>query len=315
MGRASAVIVWSLLLPAIIAASEPERLLNVRDMYPSISPDGRLLVFESNRSGTSQIYARTLGDEAGDASIKKLTNSEFGAETPVISPDGTKIVLAIYVAEGNNDVFVMNTDGSDLRQLTFGPGYDGHPHWNSDGSRIAFNSDRTTPDRDAAWSDRWHEIFSMSSDGSDLVQHTRCQAVCTYGSISPDATRILYRRVLAEPGLNWALDDTRSNSEIFVANLDGSGEVNVSRNKAFDGWRVWSPGGDIIAFASNRSGPPRTGHIWTVKPNGSGAMQITSGSWSYTQPAWSFDGKSLLAYQFEETGDHEFGSVVRIPLH
>jgi len=44
-------------------------------------------------------------------------------------------------------------------------------------------------------------------------------------------------------------------------------------------------------------------------------MQITSGSWSYTQPAWSFDGKSLLAYQFEETEDHEFGSVVRIALH
>ncbi len=35
MGRASAVIVWLLLLPTIIAASEPERLLNVRDMYPS----------------------------------------------------------------------------------------------------------------------------------------------------------------------------------------------------------------------------------------------------------------------------------------
>jgi len=127
MCRASAVIVWSLLIPTIISASEPERLLNVRDMYPSISPDGRLLVFESNRSGTSQVYARILGDEEGDASTIKLTNSEFGAETPVISPDGTQIVLAIYVAEGNNDVFVMNIDGSDLRQLTFGPGYDGHP--------------------------------------------------------------------------------------------------------------------------------------------------------------------------------------------
>jgi TolB protein len=42
------------------------------------------------------------------------------------------------------------------------------------------------------------------------------------------------------------------NSEVFVANADGSGEVNVSKSPAFDGWPLWSPDGKLIVFSSNR---------------------------------------------------------------
>lgn len=302
-----ALVLFSL---AASAGELPERIINVRDTYPSISPDGTVLVFQSNRAGVNQIFAKTIGGESSETN--QLTQAEFGAETPVISPDGRKIAFAMYVAEGNNDVFVMNIDGSGMRQLTDGPGYDGHPHWNADGSRIAFNSDRTTPDPAAAWSDRWHEIFSMKSDGSDVRQHTRCKSVCTYGSLSPDGQTVLYRKLISGAGLDWALNDVDDNSEIFIANIDGGDERNLSNHPAFDGWPVWSATGKRIAFASNRDGPALVGQVWTMKPDGSGLQQETRGDWSYVQPAWSFAEDSIYAYQHKETEDYEFGSIVRI---
>lgn len=302
------LLVTFLVLPEGGAAGE--RLINTRDSYPSLAPDGVTLVFQSNRNGSNQLYAMNLEDNR----VVPLTDFARGAETPVFSPDGRRIVFAAYVDEGNNDVFVMNADGSDLKQLTHGPGYDGHPHWSFDGQRIVFNSDRTTPDAGASWGDRWHEIFSMKTDGSDVRQHTRCQAVCTFGSISPGGDRVLYRKVIPGPGQNWNLDAIQKNSEIFVSDLAGSKEINLTNDAAFDGWPAWSPDGTKIAFASNRSGPALTGQIWLMNADGSGVRQLSQGGWSHVQPAWTFDGRRIVAYQNQETRDYEFGSVVRISI-
>jgi TolB protein len=291
-------------------SAETERLINTRDSYPSVSPDSKQLVFQSNRSGSNQLYVMDLESKQ----TRDLTSMELGAETPVFSPDGENIVFAAYVDEGNNDVFVMKKDGSDIKRLTFGPGYDGHPHWSADGTRIVFNSDRTTPDPTASWVERWHEIFSIKTDGSGLRQHTRCQAVCTYPSLSPDGEKVLYRKVINTSGFNWGLRSIEKNSEIFIAAADGSNETNLTNNAAFDGWPVFSPDGKQIAFASNRTGPALTGQIWLVNADGSDLRQISHGPWSHAQPAWSYDGKSIYAYQLKETATDEFGSIVRIAI-
>lgn len=155
----------------------------------------------------------------------------------------------------------------------------------------------------------------MDRDGGDLRQHTHCKAVCTYGSLSPDGTKVLYRKVIRAAGLNWELGAIEKNSEIFVSNLKGDNEINLTNNAAFDGWPAWSPDGNQIAFASNRSGPARTGQIWIMDSDGGNPKQLSQGPWPHAQPAWSPDGTAVLAYQLEETRDHEFGSVVKIQIH
>jgi len=299
------------ILGASYAEAQTQRLINTRDMYPGASPDGKQLVFQSNRNGTDQVFVLNVDD----GGIRQLTDLPRGGETPVFSPDGNFVLFAAYVGEDNNDVFIMNTDGSGMTQLTHSPGYDGHPRWSTDGRRIVFNSDRTSPDPDASWNDRWHEIFSMGADGSDVRQHTRCESVCTYGSLSPDGKKVLYRKVIKAAGFNWGLVNIEKNSEIFIADIDGSNEINISNNAAFDGWPIWSPDGSQIAFASNRTGPANTGQIWLMSLDGSDLRQQSHGPWSHAQPAWSFDGQSIYAYQLEETAEHEFGSIVRIGVN
>lgn len=310
MKNTEIILLVLVLMFSNISQAQSKRLINTRDMYPSVSPDGTQMVFQSNRTGSNQIFTMNMDD----GEITQLGNFPLGAETPVFSPDGKRIVFDVYVGENNNDVFTINVDGTDLKQLTDSPGYDGHPHWSADGRRIVFNSDRTSPDPEVDWSDRWHEIFSMNADGSDVQQHTHCRAVCTFGSLSPDGKRLLYRKVIKAPGLNWALGSIEKNSEIFISDLDGGNETNISKNAAFDGWPVFSPDGTRVAFASNRSGPALTGQVWLMNTDGSDLQQLSHGPWSHAQPAWGFDGKHIYAYQLKETEDYEFGSIVSIKL-
>jgi Tol biopolymer transport system component len=308
-----AVMIVAIGMVGLVSASMGEgvtvtRLTNVVNAYPHPSPDGSQVVYQSNRTGTAQIYVMNVDGSGG----RQLTDRDRGAETPKWAPDGQTILFAAYVGEDNNDLFVMNVDGQNVKKLTDGPGYDGHPSWSADGERIIFNSDRTSPDPEAPWSQRWHEVFSIRSDGTNLKQHTHQQTICTYPGYSPDGTRIVYRKVVAGPGMSWDLSMIERNSEIFVANADGSDEVNLTSNAAFDGWPVWSPDGEWIAFSSNRAGPANVGQLFVVSPDGGVPRQVTLGPWGYAQPAWAADGKSWMAYQFEETADYEFGDVVWI---
>jgi Tol biopolymer transport system component len=190
-----------------------------------------------------------------------------------------------------------------------------HPHWSPDGSRIIFNSSRTTPENDRSDPRKEHDdIFSMKPDGTDLRQHTHCGTICTYATYSPDMSRIAYRKVTNTPGLRWDLSEMARNSEVFVANVDGSNEQNLTNNAAFDGWPMWSPDSKSIAFASNRSGPANHGQIYVVSPDGTGLRRISSLPGSYAQPSWSADGTKIYAYNNVEIGDDEWGDVVVFDL-
>lgn len=292
------------------AADNVTRLTNVVNSYPHPSPDGTRVVFQSNRTGTQQVWMM----DADGTNLAQITHEESGAETPKWSPDGRSILYATYVGEDNNDLFLVDADGTNRRQLTDGPGYDGHPSWSSDGMRIIFNSDRTTPTPGLGWSDRWHEIFSISASGDDLRQHTHLRSICTYPSFSPDQQRIAYRKVTQSAGMAWDLTLIERNSEIFVAESDGSNERNLSDSAAFDGWPAWSPDGEFIVFSSNRAGPANTGQLYLVRADGSGLRQVTFGPWSHAQPAWSADGLALFAYQHQETSEYEFGDVARVQI-
>lgn len=308
-------ILYALLLVA--ADVDVSAVTSVRDSYPHLSPDGRTLLFHSNRSGKQAIWA---ADADGGHPRLLFDGGTLGIEpgTPVWSPDGGTIAFGMRPAgatgDDESDVYVMRPDGSGIRRLTDAPGDDSHPHWSADGRRIFFNSARATPDLAAPWNRQWIDIYSMAADGGDIRRHTQCRAVCTYPVPSPDGRSVAHRRALDTPGRNWDQSETARNSEVFVTDLATGKGVNVSASPAYDGWPMWAPHGRFLVFASNRESEAMTGQIWAVRPDGSGLRRLTSGRWSRVQPSFSADGTRLFVYQGVEDADAEIGHVASFAI-
>jgi Tol biopolymer transport system component len=135
------------------------------DITPEYSPNGETIAFAgfSRRGVLSAIY---LVDADG-SNIHSITPPELEAWLPDWSPDGTKIAFStrsLYPPNTiNQQTWVVNTDGTELKQITF-PGalHDFSPSWSPDGNSIAF-------ERDAA-DFSTSGIFVIKADGSDLTQ-------------------------------------------------------------------------------------------------------------------------------------------------
>ena len=293
---------------ALASASGPVPITAVRDSYPAISPDGTTLAFHSNRSGSVALY---LADIDG-SNVRLFLDKIEDPVTPDWSPDGTMIAFAGTV-DGQSDVFVVSIDGRNPVRLTTDPGDDSHPHWSADG-RIIFNSPRKTPDRNADWSDQWHDVYSMRPDGTDIIQHTECKTVCTFPTPSPDGKRLTYRKVIDGPAISWDQSESTRNSEVFVSDIDGSNERNISNSPAFDGWPVWTPDSNYVVFASNRKGRPYDSQIFAVDPDDGIIFTLTDDEWSHAQPTLSPDGKTVFTYRFRENADHEHGHISSFPF-
>jgi len=234
----------------------------------------------------------------------------------VFSPDGSTIAFAMRPTGATlpyeMDIWTMDADGGNLRQLTNAPGDDSHPKWSADGTRIFFNSPRATPDLEADWSSQWHDVYSMAPDGSDVQRHTDCKCVITYPHPSPDGTMLVMRRAYDTAGMGWNLSPTTRNSEIVVAKIDGSDATNLTNDPAFDGWPTWTPDSKWIVFASNRAKQYRSSQLYAVRPDGTDLRSLTHGDLSHAQPSVSADGNHIFSYQFHESDLVEIGHIARI---
>ena len=106
------------------------------DFVPDWSPDGTRITFTRNRSGVSAIYTMSATD---GSDVRQLTDNSLGAGLSVYSPDGSRIAFADGFCDtcGEKDVWVMNADGSGLRQVTNTPDLELPHSWSPDGTRVA----------------------------------------------------------------------------------------------------------------------------------------------------------------------------------
>jgi Tol biopolymer transport system component len=122
------------------------------------------------------------------------------------------------------------------------------------------------------------------------------------------------RKVIREPGKSWIQEDQPLNSEVFVANLNGSHQRNLSTSPAYDGWPVWSPDSRWIAFSSNRDGVRGEGQVFEIHPDGTGLRQVTQPPRSHVQACYAPHGRALVVAAYSPASLAESAEVIRVIL-
>ncbi len=172
------------------------------DAEATIGPDGRV-VFTSVRDGDMEIYSMN-----GDGSdVRRLTNSPGPDGGPFFSPDGSKIVFRGRPLEPGPDldqyqsrldqglwspsatdidVFVMDGDGSNRRQVTDLGGASFAPFWHPDGERIIFASNWHNPEG------RNFDLFMIQEDGTGLERITFDNTFDSFPMFSPDGRYLVF---------------------------------------------------------------------------------------------------------------------------
>ncbi len=134
------------------------------DVDPSVTHDGSLMTFLSNRAGKANIY--TMDPTVTEKDVKRISFvGKFNA-TPRFSPDGKEIVYASWVDNGF-DLYRIDSTGTNLARLTKNMGSNEEPAYSPDGEFIVFTSKKMVSKGKAA-----QEIFIMNREGEIIGQLT-----------------------------------------------------------------------------------------------------------------------------------------------
>ncbi|AGH95523.1 M28 family peptidase [Pseudobdellovibrio exovorus] len=191
------------------------------DAEGSYSPDGKWIAFASNRS---------------------FYTDELTAEEKKIAEQDPSYMMEIYI---------MKSDGSQVKRLTHARGYDGGPFFSADGKKITWR--RFTPDGNRA------EIYTMNVDGSEQQSVTRLNAMSWAPFYHPSGEYIIFGSSI----LGYA------NFELFIVDANGQGiPIRVTFADGFDGLPTFTPDGKKIS--------------WTHR-NEKGESQIYLADWDHEQ--------------------------------
>ena len=236
---------------------------------------------------------------------------------------------------GDSEIFIMNPDGTGLKQLTKNTSDDFDPSYSAPGEHILFSTNR----------DGNIEIYVMDSDGENQRRLTNNTVTDITPTIAPNGfswaheriengnREIIYHAGAFEANITNSPESDRypvfspdSSRIAFMSDRDGDAEVytmdlagmnlkKLTNNSVYDAAPNWSPNGTKIAFTSDRKG---NDDIYSMNADGSGQTRLTRNATAEGFAAWSPNGRKI-AFQTLRQGDYEIFSMrangeLQIPL-
>lgn len=252
-------------------------------------------------AGNTDVYFSRLD---GTSEVRLTTDAAIDGKAKW-SADGAKIVFVREQTSGAQSVWVMNEDGSGQTELT--PGLNAFdPRWIGN-AKIVYASGTGTAS----------EIYSMNADGTGKTRLTNDSIGDVCPSASPNGATVAYMKAI--PGLNgtheiwlmntdgsnqrllvggltvgslaWSPDgskvayvsDRTGNKDIFVINVDGTSDTQLTTNAGNDFSVLWPSSGNSLIFASDRDG---NNEVYTMNLNGTNQTRKTSNSTSDIPTSW-----------------------------
>ncbi|MGZ3742433.1 MAG: translocation protein TolB [Pseudobdellovibrionaceae bacterium] len=177
------------------------------------APDNKTIYLTISQQGTPDLYKMSF-DGTLQGKITNGPNNAMNVE-PAISSDGTKLAFSSD-RSGRPMIYTMNTNGSEVKRITFAGVYNSTPSWSPDGKKIAF----------AGQSEDHFDIFVMNSDGTNMIRLTSARkpngkwSTNEDPSFSPDGRFVMYT------------SNRTGKNQVFISTVDGTEERRVTLDTA-----------------------------------------------------------------------------------
>jgi TolB protein len=201
----------------------------------SLNNTGDTFAFTQQFDGDTNAHEEICTIRVDGSHFRRLTRNGFLDTYPAWSPDGSRLAYLSFPEE-DLDIYVMQSDGTDNTKLYDSGSHDADIHWVGDS--IAFTA--------------FSRIWVINDDGTRPAQVTEPPRAGQWGNanlpfgdydprISPDGQKIVFERLEAD-------DSPHGNYNIFLINVDGSGEVRLTTSGYSQGFASWSRSGDMMVY-------------------------------------------------------------------
>ena len=266
--------------PQATPAPAPRPIRN--GTFPVVSPDGRLVAFTSDRSGSEDVYVI-----ASDGTNERRVTTTPDAEGNLAwTPDGKRILFVTF-KDDRSRLFAIEPTGTNVEELAVVPGR--APTLSPDGKRLLYMAGTWTA-----------TVLTVADrDGSNPHAITDGSSVAWNAHWSPDGKRIAFT----------SRDEPKSELAIFVMNADGTARKQLTHVPAEEGGAqlpAWSPDGRSLAIQVNTRTLKNQAHVWIVDADTGAGRKLAAHdeAWLDEAPTWFPSGKGL-AFQSNRTGRME----------